>query len=345
VRDVTEGFEGFDALRATQALDAFVDDLSNWYVRRSRARFWKAADGSAHAVLHECLRTVAQLLAPVCPFVADELWQNLAGTDESVHLTDWPDFDAAAIDPALEADMALARELVSLGLKARTDAKLRVRQPLSRAIALVPRDAVVPTDVAAEIADALNVKRIETVTSLAGLLDYTVLPNFRALGPKVGKQLPRVKELLAAVDGATVQAALDVDGRFVLDVDGEPVELTADEVQIRASSHEELALAQDGELAVALDTTLDDALRREGLAREVVRALNDQRKAQGFEIADRIRVTLDADGDLEDAIAEHRDWIAGEVLARELSLGMNGAPDAVELTIDGRTLRAALALA
>jgi isoleucyl-tRNA synthetase len=296
-------------------------------------------------VLHECLQTLAQLLAPVCPFVADELFQNLAGSDDSVHLTDWPTVDATAIDPGLEAEMALARELVSLGLKARTESKLRVRQPLSRAILLVPRDARLSDTVAAEIADALNVKRIETVTSLAGLLDYTVLPNFRALGPKVGKRLPRVKALLAAVDGADVQTAIDADGHYVLDVDGDAIELTADEVQIRASSHEELALAQEGTLAVALDTTLDDALRREGLAREVVRALNDQRKAQGFEIADRIRVALSAGGDLEAAIVEHREWIAGEVLARELALDANGAAGAVDLTIDGRALRAALTLA
>ena len=185
-------------------------------------------------------------------------------------------------------------------------------------------------------------KRIETVTSLAGLLDYTVLPNFRALGPKVGKRLPRVKELLAAVDGAAVQAALDVDGRYVLDVDGDEIALTADEVQIRATSHEELALAQEGALAVALDTTLDDALRREGLAREVVRAINDQRKAQGFEIADRIRVALGATGDLQEAIVEHREWIAGEVLALDLTTEPDGAAGVVELTIDGRPLQAAL---
>ncbi len=319
--------------------------LSNWYVRRSRPRFWKAADGTAHAVLHECLTTVAQLLAPVCPFVADELFRNLAGSGDSVHLSDWPGFDATAIDPGLERAMSVARELVSLGLKARTESKLRVRQPLSRAILLLERDSALADDVTAEIADALNVKRIETVTSLAGLLDYTVLPNFRALGPKVGKRLPRVKELLAAVDGAAVQAAIDTDGHYVLDVDGDAIPLGADEVQIRASSHEELALAQEGALAVALDTTLDDALRREGLAREVVRALNDQRKAQGFEIADRIRVALEADGDLEKAITEHRDWIAGEVLAIELTLGTEGRDGLVELTIDGRTLRVALTLA
>jgi isoleucyl-tRNA synthetase len=338
VREATEGFDAFDALRATQALDAFVDDLSNWYVRRSRARFWKASDGAAHAVLHECLRTVALLLAPVCPFVADTLYQNLAGTTESVHLADWPDHDASAIDPALEADMAIARELVSLGLKARAESKRRVRQPLPRAIALVPGDGAVQSAIATEIADALNVKRIETVTSLAGLLDYTVLPNFRALGPKVGKRLPRVKELLAEVDGAEVQAALDVDGQYLLDVDGEELALGAEELQIRASSHEELALAQEGTLAIALDTTIDDALRREGLAREVVRAVNDQRKAQGYEIADRIHLTLAAEAELGEAIAEHHDWIAGEVLATRLDRGDPG-PGALSVTIDGAALR------
>jgi isoleucyl-tRNA synthetase len=344
VRDATEAFEDFDALRATQAIDGFVDDLSNWYVRRSRPRFWKAVDGTAHAVLHECLSTVALLLAPVCPFVADELHQNLAATTTSVHLADWPTFDVAAIEPALEADMALARELVSLGLKARAESKLRVRQPLSRAIALVPRDVTVPDSVAAEIADALNVKRIETVVSLAGLLDYIVLPNFRALGPKVGKRLPRVKELLATVDGAVVQQAIDADGHFVLDLDGDPIALTADEVQIRASSHEELALAQEGSLAVALDTTLDDALRQEGLAREVVRAINDQRKAQGFEIADRVRVALAARDELEAAIAVHLDWIGGEVLATSIGVNVDRTAADVELEIDGRPLLVGLAL-
>ncbi|MGZ4798219.1 MAG: isoleucine--tRNA ligase [Acidimicrobiia bacterium] len=341
VAEMTDALEAFDALRATQALDAFVDDLSNWYVRRSRPRFWKASDGSAHAALHECLVTVAQLLAPVCPFVADELYRNLAATTDSVHWTDWPVADTTAIDATLEADMALARELVSLGLSARAESKLKVRQPLPRAIALVPAGTVIDPAIAAEIADALNVKRLEPVTTLEGLLDYSVVPNFRALGPKVGQLLPRVKAALAEVDGAVVRRALDADGVYRLEVDGETVPLTADEVQIRASSHEELALAQNGALAVALDTTLDASLRREGQAREVVRALNDQRKAQGFEIADRIVVALDPPAELEGALTEHGPWIAGEVLAVELDLG-TFTGEAVDLTIDGVPLRARL---
>ena len=287
VREVTEAFEDFDALRATQALDAFVDDLSNWYVRRSRPRFWKAADGAAHAVLHECLRTRRAAPRAGVPVRRRRAVPEprRAPTSRSTSPTG-PASTPTAIDPALEAEMALARELVSLGLKARTESKLRVRQPLlarDRCSSRATRRS--PTTVAAEIADALNVKRIETVTSLAGLLDYTVLPNFRALGPKVGKRLPRVKELLAAVDGAAVQAAIDADGRYVLDVDGDPITLTADEVQIRASSHEELALAQEGALAVALDTTpRRRAAPRGPRARGRAGA---QRPAQGAGLRDR----------------------------------------------------------
>ncbi len=343
LQTATAAFEDFDALRATQAIDEFVDDLSNWYVRRSRPRFWKASDAAAHAVLHECLTVLTQMLAPVCPFTADALYQNLAGTDRSVHLTDWPTPDERAIDAALETEMALARELVSLGLAARAESKLKVRQPLPRAIALVPDGARLGATVSAEIADALNVKVIETVTTLDGLLDYTVLPNFRALGPKVGPLLPRVKELLATVDGSAVRRALDTDGVFPLDVDGTVVALTAEELQIRAASHEELALAQVGTLAVAIDTALTEELRREGRAREVVRVINDARKAVGFEIADRIDLVLQAEDPLLEAITEYGEWIAGEVLATTYALGPVG--DGVEATIDGQALRASLTLA
>ncbi len=343
VQTVTDGLEAFDALRATQALDRFVDDLSNWYVRRSRARFWKASDGAAHAILHECLATVAQLLAPFCPFTADELHQNLNRTTNSVHLTDWPTVDVTAIDAELAAQMALARDLVSLGLSARAESKLKVRQPLPRAILLVPATAEIPADIAAEIADALNVKRIETVASLEGLLDYSVVPNFRALGPRVGKLLPRLKELLAAADGGTVRVALESTGHYDLDVDGTVITLTGEDVQIRASSHEEYALAQEGVLAVALDTRLDDDLRKEGLARELVRVINDLRKSQGFEIADRIDITWSAEDErIIGAVDAHRDWIMGETLATRMSTETR--PEGLEATVDAYPVRLTLTL-
>jgi isoleucyl-tRNA synthetase len=319
VRDVTDALEGFDAMRAAQALESFVDDLSNWYVRRSRPRFWKSADPAAHATLHECLRTVALLLAPLCPFVSDEMYTNLdrhGDVDgESVHLGDWPEADLAAIDAELEAAVATARQVVTLGRAARTEAKLRVRQPLPRALVLLPGGAELTPELVDEVADELNVKQVEPILDLGGLLDHTVVPNFRALGPRVGPLMPEVKARLAATDGATVSDALERDGVYRLEVDGQTVELGPDDVEVRAVAHQELVLAEGGGYAVALDTVVDHTLRLEGVAREVVRAINDLRKALDLALSDRIGVALHADGVVYEAARTHGDWIADEVLA------------------------------
>jgi isoleucyl-tRNA synthetase len=337
VREVTDALDDFDALRGAQALESLVDDLSNWYVRRSRPRFWKASDPNAHATLHEALTTIALLLAPFCPFVADDLYANLVPGAGSVHLADWPDAELTAVDHELEAEMAAARQVVTLGRAARTDAKIRVRQPLPRALVLVPgvewSDAV-----RNEIASELNVKEVVVVTDLEGLLDVTVSPDFARLGRRLRNKMPRVQQLLAEADGSAVRRALETDGRYTLDVDGEPVELEADDVVVRAAAHEELVVVQDGAVAVALDTTLNDDLRLEGTARELVRALNDHRKAIGLELADRIRVELRATGVVFDAASRHGEWIAGEVLAVEFK-PEDGAPRADDalLTIDGAT--------
>jgi isoleucyl-tRNA synthetase len=343
---VTGALESYDALTGSMALEQLVDDLSNWYVRRSRPRFWKSSDPAAHATLHECLTTLTTLLAPYLPFLADEMHRNLAADERSVHLRDWPAADTSAIDTGLEAEMSLARVLVSLGRKARNDAKIGVRQPLPRAIALLGRDVILRDDVVQEIADELNVKRFEVVTSLEGLLSYRVVPNFKALGPRVGKSLPRVKELLAKIDGADVRRAFDLSGSFDLDVDGETVTLGPDDVEIRAEQHEELALAQDGPHAVALDLTLDDDLRAEGAAREFSRVLNDLRKAKGFKISDRISVRYHATGNMVGVIERHHDWIADEALATTL-VAWGGEPtgEADIATVAGESLSLELSLA
>ncbi|HXY92017.1 MAG TPA: isoleucine--tRNA ligase [Acidimicrobiia bacterium] len=339
VRRVTRSLDDFDALRAAESVEAFVDDLSNWYVRRSRARFWNADghhDAAAHATLHAALETVARLLAPMTPFLADALYQNLARTEESVHLVDWPSTDDAAVDTDLESEMARARTIVSLGLSARMEAKLKVRQPLSRALVLLPGGARFSDDVAREVADELNVKHLEMVTSLEGLLDYSVVPNFRTLGPKVGKRVPLVKDSLARVDGATVQRALDARGRFELALDdGTTVELTAADVEVRAQSHEELALAQGDGYAIALDTTLDDELRAEGIARDLIRAINDLRKDRDFDIADRVHVRVVARDRVHAAAHEHRDRIAREVLAVTFAVEGDALAPEATTTIDG----------
>jgi isoleucyl-tRNA synthetase len=335
ISEVTDALEAFDSLGAAQALERFVDDLSNWYVRQSRARFWKAADPSAHATLHECLLRVSELLAPFCPFLADEMHRNLdpAGNQESVHLADWPVVDAGARDAPLEAEMALARELVSLGRAARSEAKLKVRQPLRRALLLLPRDGQLSDGVAREVADALNVKQLERLSSLEGLLEYRIVPNFRRLGPRLGSQMAVVKDALATADADAVRGALEQSDRYELTLpDDTVVTLDTEDVEVRAESHEELALVQGGSVAVALDTHVDDELRLEGLARELIRSLNDTRKDLGFALSDRVRVTLAATGAVAEAARRHADHIAEEVLAVDFGVVKEGADD-LELVV------------
>jgi isoleucyl-tRNA synthetase len=307
-------------------------------VRRSRARFWNANDASAHATLHECLSMLALLLAPFTPFVADELHRNLTVSSpvESVHLADWPVVDTGALDDALEAEMERARAVVSLGLSARNESKLKVRQPLRRALVLLPDGSEFSDAVAAEVADALNVKQLEAVSDLEGLLEYSVVPNFKALAPRVRGSMPLVKDALLAADGGTVKRSLDADGGYELALaDGSSVRLGPDDVEVRAHSHSELALAQEGGYAVAIDTTLDDELRAEGTARDLIRLLNEARKAAGLEIADRIRVRLGTSGRVEAAAHAHRDWIAREVLAVDFDVVAGPAEDAPRVDVDG----------
>ena len=215
--------------------------------------------------------------------------------------------------------MASARRLVALGRAARTDAKVKVRQPLRRALLLHP-DGLLDDDVRSQIAEELNVKAVEDVDTLSDLLTWRVTPNFRSLGPRLGPRLADVKAALEQADGSALQRALDAGQ--TIEVAG--VELSRDDVELRATRHSSFALAEDGGWAVALDLDLDDDLRREGLARELVRALNELRKERGLAIADRVRLTLSGPDAVGAALAAHGPWIAGEVLAVEL-LWVDGA--------------------
>jgi isoleucyl-tRNA synthetase len=279
----------------------------------------------------------SQLLAPFCPFLSDEIYTRLTG-ELSVHTSDWP--SAAPADAALAAEMESVRRLVSIGRAARADAKVKVRQPLRRALLLHP-GATLSDEAKTEIADELNVKALDDIESLSGLVSWTVVPNFRALGPRLGPKVNEVKAALATADGAEMQAALERDG--YVDVAGE--RLNADEVEVRADRHRDFALAQDGSWAVALDLELDDALRNEGTAREVVRAINDLRKEVGLELSDRITVALAAPQPVTQAVTHHQGWIAGEVLAQHLEVGesVTGSGEAHQLEIDGTAVTAWMA--
>ncbi len=275
--------------------------------------------------------TVAQLLAPFCPFLADAIYPTLTG-QVSVHLSDWPT-DRGRHDAELAAQVAASRRLVALGRSARTEAKIKVRQPLGRALVLHPGvdlDEAIDEEIRAE----LNVKSLERIDTLSGLISWVVVPNFRALGPRLGPRVNEVKAALAQADGSALHQTLTTQG--YIDIAGERLEAT--DVEVRAERHEAFALAEDGGWAVALDLAIDDDLRAEGQARELVRALNDLRKAQNLAISDRIRVTLDVPTELAPAMDAHRQWIAGEVLATEIVDG----PGTHELLVDGLVARASI---
>jgi isoleucyl-tRNA synthetase len=231
--------------------------------------------------------------------------------------------------------MASARRLVAIGRAARTDAKVKVRQPLARALMLHPGDELA-AELQREISTELNVKVLEDIDTLSGLMSWTVIPNFRVLGPRLGPKVNDVKQALATADGSALHEQLETQG-FV-EIADERLEAT--DVEVRAQRHEAFALSEDDGWAVALDLELDDDLRAEGLARELVRALNDLRKDLGFEIADRVRVTLDVPIAMRSAIETHGDWIAGEVLATSLELGE--LTDGRVIDIDEHALRASL---
>lgn len=314
VDSVTSALESFDALEGSTRIAHFIDNLSNWYVRRSRPRFWKSSDPTAHATLHECLVTTAQLLAPFCPFLADEIHFILTGTT-SVHLTDWPTSRGRG-DKNLAAQMEAARRLVAIGRAARTDAKVKVRQPLRRALLLHSGEQL-DGEIAQEIASELNVKALEDIDTLSGLMSWTVVPNFRVLGPRLGPAVNEVKAALSKADGSALHRQLELEGH--IEIAG--VRLGPDDVELRAQRHEAFALSEDDGWAVALDLDLDDTLRAEGIAREMVRVINDLRKECGLAIADRIKLTMDAPDSIRSAVDAHLAWIGAEVLALSIEFG------------------------
>jgi isoleucyl-tRNA synthetase len=276
---------------------------------------------------------VSQLLAPFCPFLADELYVTLtSGT--SVHVQGWPDLpDLDPADVRLLADMEAARRLVGLGRSARTDAGIRTRQPLPRALVLHP-GADLPAEVRAQVADELNVKAIEDVETLSDLMSWTVVPNFRALGPRLGPRVNAVKAALSTADGSEVRRRLEADG-FV-EVAGERLE--AGDVEVRASSHDDFALATDDDWAVALDLALDEGLELEGLARQLARDINDLRRTRGLSLSDRIEVVVGGGTDrLAAVVSAHGDWIAGQVLAVSFARGDPG-PESASYPFDGATV-------
>jgi isoleucyl-tRNA synthetase len=342
VETVRERLDNFDATVAGRAIQAFVDDLSNWYVRRSRRRFWDG-DPAAFATLRECLVTVAKLLAPFCPFIADEIYDQLDGTEPSVHLCDFP--VAGTRDVELEDAMAIARETVRLGLAARSQAKLKVRQPLRAAVVVATGAERAAVQRFAEIVrEELNVHELRFVSEADELGQVEVKPNYRTLGPRFGRQMPLVAAAVAALDPARVAETLrGGDGDVAISVGGQDHRLTAEDLLITMKPLEGYQVEREGSHAVALELEIDDELRAEGWARDIVRAVQSARQGAGLEVTDRIVLTLDGDASLIGAARAHEAYIAGETLAVEV--GYESLDGAQPVAVDGRELRVGVAQA
>lgn len=349
VATVDAALDGYDATTAGRRIAAFVDDLSNWYVRRSRRRFWSSGDGAdkeaAFATLHTALVTLSQVIAAFTPFLAEELWQRLVRDVEpdaadSVHLTAFP--TPAHADADLRATGTLARRVVGLGRKAREDAGVGVRQPLSQALISLPAaDRARFPLIEGIVADELNVRTIRLPEGDSGTITRRLKPNFRALGPVHGKRTPVVAEAVSRADADAVAAALARHGTAVVEVEGGPVSVDATQVTVIEESVTGWQVAGDGVMSVALDLELDEGLRAEGAAREAIRALNDLRKRHDLELDARILLTLEAEDPLAAALRRHVDLVAAETLAVDVTFAPAPDGDLLDLGTMG-TLRAVL---
>ncbi len=332
VRDVTQALETYDVIGATRPIEQFVDQLSNWYLRRSRRRFWKSGSDTdkqaAYATLYEALVTVSKLLAPTMPFIADELFLNLVGSVEeglpdSVHLMLWPEYDPARINEKLNRDMSLVMKLTSLGHAARNKANRKVRQPLSEAaFAVSTRDeASVLLEYADLLEDELNVKTVRSLNSASEAVSYALNPQPKQLGQKYGNRFPDIRKAVLALEPEKFAQQLLAGESIAVMVNGEELLLQPDEVEVRIQAREGYAVGAEGAYLAALVTDLTPELVQEGLAREFVRRVQDLRKTAELEIADRIVLYYKATPGLSEAIKAFSDYIQTETLTVELIAG------------------------
>jgi isoleucyl-tRNA synthetase len=329
VAEVTAALDDFDPTRAGRRLTELVDDLSNWYVRRSRRRFWDG-EPAALQTLHECLEVTTRLLAPFIPFITDEVHERLVhdldpDAPDSVHLRSWPTADAGAVAPELGEQMALVRRVVELGRAARAGSSVRTRQPLARALVSAPGWDALPAELKGHVADELNVRSVDALTAAGDLVDVAIKPNFRSLGKRHGKRTAAVAAAISAADVTSLVVGLAA-GDAQVSVDGEPVPVDNDDVIRNETPRTGWAVAAAATETVALDLELTDELRAAGTVRELVRLVQEARKAQGLEVTDRIELWWDADDEVAAALSNGTDVLGTEVLAVAVTRGAPVAP-------------------
>jgi isoleucyl-tRNA synthetase len=347
---VTERLEAYDATSAGRAIAELLDELSNWYVRRSRRRFWDG-ERAAFQTLRTCLVALAKLLAPFCPFIADEIYDNLDGELGSVHLCDFPEPDSIGpLEPELEAAMGLARETVRLGLGARGKAKIKVRQPLAEAVVVADeRERRAIERLSDVVREELNVRTVRFVDAAEELGSYEVKANYRSLGPLFGKDMPLAAEAIAGLDPARVAAALRDGGELGISVAGREHTLRSEDLLLSMRAPEGYSVEREGSHAVALELAIDEDLLQEGRGREIVHAVQNARKSAGLQVEDRIELALGGDGALIAAAETHADHLTRETLAVQLYLDEEAETAAAgmgytELTsVEGLELKISLA--
>jgi isoleucyl-tRNA synthetase len=341
----TEAMDDFDAKRAGEAIESFVDQLSNWYVRRNRRRFWKSTDArdkrAAYLTLYECLNAVHRLMAPFVPFLAEKVYQNLVramdpDAPDSVHMCAWPEADAAHDDAELLYEIDVVQKVVGLARAARNQSGVRTRQPLSRLLVRTPDDKAAKAlqDHQDQVLEELNVKSIEFIARDAGLVKYRIKPNLPRIGKQYGKLVPQVKQALDESDGAAIAGAVARGEQFEITVQGETISLGEEDVLIETSSAEGFACGEDGGYLTALDTSLTDELILEGVARELIRTVQEARKQAGLEVSDRIVLGVSGSAGVETALERYRDYLMAETLATEWSVGQEKSLYQDERTLD-----------
>lgn len=340
VKEVTDDIEDYELTKAARAISDFVvNNLSNWYVRLNRSRFWDG-DLAANQTLYQSLKTVAMLMAPIAPFYADMLYRDLTGSDTSVHLAAYPKANEAAIDSKLEKRMAIAQQITSMVLSLRRKKNLKVKQPLT-AIMIPVLDEAQKQDIEA-VADLImsevNVKGINYVGGDAGILVKRIKPDFKKLGPKFGKNMKAAAQALTSLEQSQI-AQFEKDGKIALTLNGEEAVVELADVEVISEDIPGWLVANDGNITVALDITITDDLRKEGIARELVNRIQNVRKSKDFNITDRIVVKITPDEHVNDAVAQFKDYIAKQVLAVAIELAPVEGTDVIALDMDDYELK------
>jgi len=326
VRLVDEHLGGYRIPEAAKALESFVDEMSNWYVRRSRERYWKEGMEqdkiNAYMTLYTALVTIAKISSPMIPFMCEDIYQNLVRTvdknaPESVHLCSFPEADMSLVDEELEKNMEAVLDIVQNGRAARNGAVMKNRQPLAK---MFVKSDFVPDEKYFEIIEEeLNVKQVEFIDDVASLVSYSFKPQLKTVGPKYGKHLGAIREWLTNIDGSAAKAELDTEGKLTLEHDGETIKLFEEDLLIDVKQKEGYYTFTDKGVTVTLDTTLTPELIEEGMVREIVSKLQTMRKEAGFEVMDHIRVGCVGNENIAKAILNNREEISSDVLALEIS--------------------------